>query len=200
MTMPRSRGTTTTSLFTATPTSCDRLTPRPSATFAAPTSVGFFSPRSSLEIMAQLTPDRCASVSSVQPRSRSGRWDFGDGALRALRGPFALQRALGGRGDREGIEFPREAGARESCISGRGSGRGCTLLRVGYGVRSSGGDQRPHTAGGGVLAAAGGGTLQLGPVRGALGVGTVIGADLSGMSFRALSDWSALKLIPLFPI
>jgi len=33
---------------------------------------------------------------------------------------------------------------------------------------------------------------------GALGVGTVIGADLSGMSFKALSDWSALLSLPLF--
>src|SRR5215207_9226950 len=35
---------------------------------------------------------------------------------------------------------------------------------------------------------------------GALGVGTVIGADLSVMSFRALSDWSALLSLPLFPV
>jgi lactate permease len=35
---------------------------------------------------------------------------------------------------------------------------------------------------------------------GALGVGTVIGADLSGMSFGALSDWSALLSLPLFPV
>jgi len=35
---------------------------------------------------------------------------------------------------------------------------------------------------------------------GALGVGTVIGADLSGTSFAALSDWSALLSLPLFPI
>ncbi|MDF2701738.1 MAG: L-lactate permease [Rubrobacteraceae bacterium] len=35
---------------------------------------------------------------------------------------------------------------------------------------------------------------------GALGVGTVIGADLSGMSFAALSDWSALLSLPLFPV
>jgi lactate permease len=35
---------------------------------------------------------------------------------------------------------------------------------------------------------------------GALGVGTVIGADLSGMSFKALSDWSALLSLPLFPV
>src|SRR5215216_6620002 len=35
---------------------------------------------------------------------------------------------------------------------------------------------------------------------GALGVGTVIGADLSGMSFKALSDWSAVLSLPLFPI
>jgi lactate permease len=35
---------------------------------------------------------------------------------------------------------------------------------------------------------------------GALGVGTVIGADLSEMSFRALSDWSALLSLPLFPV
>jgi lactate permease len=31
-------------------------------------------------------------------------------------------------------------------------------------------------------------------------VGTVIGADLSGMSFAALSDWSALLSLPLFPV
>jgi lactate permease len=35
---------------------------------------------------------------------------------------------------------------------------------------------------------------------GALGVGTVIGADLAGMSFARLSDWSALLSLPLFPI
>jgi lactate permease len=35
---------------------------------------------------------------------------------------------------------------------------------------------------------------------GALGVGTVIGADLSGMSFGELSDLSALVSLPLFPI
>ena len=35
---------------------------------------------------------------------------------------------------------------------------------------------------------------------GALGVGTVIGADLSGMSFGELSDWSALLSLPLFPV
>ena len=35
---------------------------------------------------------------------------------------------------------------------------------------------------------------------GALGVGTVIGADLSVMSFGALSDWSALLSLPLFPV
>jgi lactate permease len=35
---------------------------------------------------------------------------------------------------------------------------------------------------------------------GALGVGTVIGADLSGMSFGELSDLSALMSLPLFPI
>ena len=35
---------------------------------------------------------------------------------------------------------------------------------------------------------------------GALGVGTVIGADLSGMSFRALSNWSVLLSFPLFPV
>ncbi|CAN5879103.1 L-lactate permease [soil metagenome] len=35
---------------------------------------------------------------------------------------------------------------------------------------------------------------------GALGVGTVIGADLAGMSFGTLSDESALLSLPLFPI
>jgi lactate permease len=35
---------------------------------------------------------------------------------------------------------------------------------------------------------------------GALGVGTVIGADLAGMSFARLSDWSALLSLPLFPV
>ena len=35
---------------------------------------------------------------------------------------------------------------------------------------------------------------------GALGIGTVIGADLSGTSFGELSDWSALLSLPLFPI
>src|SRR3712207_5118284 len=35
---------------------------------------------------------------------------------------------------------------------------------------------------------------------GALGVGTVIGADLAGMTFRELSDWSALLSVPLFPV
>jgi lactate permease len=35
---------------------------------------------------------------------------------------------------------------------------------------------------------------------GALGVGTVIGADLAGMSFAKLSDWSALLSLPLFPV
>ena len=35
---------------------------------------------------------------------------------------------------------------------------------------------------------------------GALGVGTVIGADLAGMSFEALSDASALLNLPLFPV
>ncbi len=34
---------------------------------------------------------------------------------------------------------------------------------------------------------------------GALGVGTVIGADLARMSFAALSDWSAVLNLPLFP-
>jgi hypothetical protein len=68
--MRRSRGTTTTSLLTSIPTSCDRLTPSPSATFPATTSVGFFSPRSSLEIIARLTPDRSARRSRVNPRPR----------------------------------------------------------------------------------------------------------------------------------
>jgi lactate permease len=35
---------------------------------------------------------------------------------------------------------------------------------------------------------------------GALGVGTVIGADLAGMGFAELSDWSALLSLPLFPV
>jgi lactate permease len=35
---------------------------------------------------------------------------------------------------------------------------------------------------------------------GALGVGTVIGADLAGMSFGRLSDASALLSVPLFPV
>lgn len=35
---------------------------------------------------------------------------------------------------------------------------------------------------------------------GALGVGTVIGADLAGMGFGRLSDWSALLSLPLFPV
>jgi lactate permease len=35
---------------------------------------------------------------------------------------------------------------------------------------------------------------------GALGVGTVIGADLAGMSFAGLSDLSALLSLPLFPV
>ncbi|MCA1848867.1 MAG: L-lactate permease, partial [Actinobacteria bacterium] len=35
---------------------------------------------------------------------------------------------------------------------------------------------------------------------GALGVGTVIGADLAGMGFGGLSDWSALLSLPLFPV
>src|ERR671916_837993 len=35
---------------------------------------------------------------------------------------------------------------------------------------------------------------------GALGVGTVIGADISGLSFARLSDVSALLSLPLFPI
>ena len=35
---------------------------------------------------------------------------------------------------------------------------------------------------------------------GALGVGTVIGADLAGMDFKALSDVSALLNLPLFPV
>ena len=35
---------------------------------------------------------------------------------------------------------------------------------------------------------------------GALGVGTVIGADLAGMSFGGLSDASALLSVPLFPV
>jgi lactate permease len=35
---------------------------------------------------------------------------------------------------------------------------------------------------------------------GALGVGTVIGADLAGISFAELSDWSALLSLPLFPV
>jgi lactate permease len=35
---------------------------------------------------------------------------------------------------------------------------------------------------------------------GALGVGTVIGADLAEMSFAELSDWSALLSLPLFPV
>ena len=35
---------------------------------------------------------------------------------------------------------------------------------------------------------------------GALGVGTVIGADLSGMTFEALSNWSAVLSLPLFPV
>ena len=35
---------------------------------------------------------------------------------------------------------------------------------------------------------------------GALGIGTVIGADLSGTSFGDLSDWSALLSLPLFPV
>jgi lactate permease len=35
---------------------------------------------------------------------------------------------------------------------------------------------------------------------GALGIGSVIGADLSSASFEELSDWSALLNLPLFPI
>jgi len=35
---------------------------------------------------------------------------------------------------------------------------------------------------------------------GALGVGTFIGADLAGMSFGELSDWSAVLSLPLFPV
>jgi lactate permease len=35
---------------------------------------------------------------------------------------------------------------------------------------------------------------------GALGIGTVIGADLSGTSFKELSDGSALLSLPLFPV
>lgn len=35
---------------------------------------------------------------------------------------------------------------------------------------------------------------------GALGIGTVIGADLSGTSFGDLSNWSALLSLPLFPV
>ena len=35
---------------------------------------------------------------------------------------------------------------------------------------------------------------------GALGVGTVIGADLADLSFTRLSDWSALLNLPLFPV
>ena len=35
---------------------------------------------------------------------------------------------------------------------------------------------------------------------GALGVGTEIGANLSGTSFAALSDWSAILSLPLFPV
>ena len=35
---------------------------------------------------------------------------------------------------------------------------------------------------------------------GALGVGTVIGADLAGVGFGELSDWSALLSVPLFPV
>jgi lactate permease len=35
---------------------------------------------------------------------------------------------------------------------------------------------------------------------GALGVGTVVGADLAGMSFARLSDWSAILSLPLFPL
>ncbi len=35
---------------------------------------------------------------------------------------------------------------------------------------------------------------------GALGVGTVIGADLAGMGLGELSDWSALLSVPLFPV
>ena len=35
---------------------------------------------------------------------------------------------------------------------------------------------------------------------GALGVGTVIGAHLAGMSFATLSDWSAYLSLPLFPV
>lgn len=35
---------------------------------------------------------------------------------------------------------------------------------------------------------------------GALGIGTVIGADLSGTSFKVLSDGSALLSLPLFPV
>jgi len=31
-------------------------------------------------------------------------------------------------------------------------------------------------------------------------VGTVIGADLAGMGFGELSDWSALLSVPLFPV
>ena len=35
---------------------------------------------------------------------------------------------------------------------------------------------------------------------GALGIGTVIGADLAGMDFGELSNWSALLSVPLFPV
>lgn len=35
---------------------------------------------------------------------------------------------------------------------------------------------------------------------GALGIGTVVGADLSGTTFEELSDASALLSLPLFPV
>jgi lactate permease len=43
----------------------------------------------------------------------------------------------------------------------------------------------------------------LGTMRGAvgaLGIGTVVGADLSGTTFEELSDASALLSLPLFPV
>src|SRR3712207_8702781 len=61
---------------------------------------------------------------------RRGFWYLGERALRALRGALALQRALGGRGDRCGVGASREAGAGKGGACGWRGGRGCAVLRV----------------------------------------------------------------------
>ena len=134
-------------------------------------------------------------------RVRSWRvWGPRGRSLRAFRGAFALQRALGGWGDREGIAFPRKVEPEKDALGGRGRGRGGAVLRVRYGVRGRGGHQRPDTAVRGVRAAPGRGLSSWGQWR-CPGVRwewePYRGGPIAGLTFEELSDASASQPPPL---